>query len=268
MFQNTFVAIASCAGIASTTLAGGTHVLADANSTATFDTNSGQVEWLVDGVSQLFAQEFYFRRAADTQEFGVNSTNLSLDGIFTTDTNPFSDNNVDALSQLYSDGNGLQIETIFTLRGGTAGSANADLAEQIVIRNTGSSIMSLSFFQFVDFDLGGDFSDDSGDIINGNTARQFDDDFSVSETVVTPSPTSFQMGNAVAMSDFLNDSSIDNLDGTASGLGDVGWAFQWDITLGAGEQFIITKDKSIVPAPGSILLLGAAGLTATRRRRS
>ncbi|MBO6512461.1 MAG: PEP-CTERM sorting domain-containing protein [Phycisphaerales bacterium] len=268
MFRNTIVAIASCAGMASVTLAGGTHVLADANSTATFDTNTGQVDWLVDGVNQLFAQEFYFRRANDTQELGVNANNLNLDGIFTTDTNPFSDNNVDALSQLYSDGNGLQIETIFTLRGGTAGSANADLAEQIIIRNNSNASMSLSFFQFVDFDLGGDFSDDSGDIINGNTARQFDNDFSVSETVVTPSPTAFQMGNAVAMSDLLNDGNIDNLDGTASGIGDVGWAFQWDFTLAAGEAFIITKDKSIVPAPASMLLLGAAGLTASRRRRS
>ncbi len=128
--------------------------------------------------------------------------------------------------------------------------------------------MSLSFFQFVDFDLGGDFGDDSGQIVNGNTAQQFDDDFSVSETVVTPAQTYFQMGNATAMANMLNDGSIDNLDGTASFAGDVGWSFQWDITLAAGEQFIITKDKSIVPAPGSMMLLGTAGMIASRRRRN
>ena len=267
MFRNTVVAIASCTGMASVALAGGVHVISDANSTATFDTTSGQVNWLVDGVNQLFVQEFYFRRSTDTQEFRVDSTNLSLDGVFTTDTNPFSDSNVDALSQLYSDGNGLQIETLFVLRGGTNGSANADLAEQIIIRNTSNSSMSLSFFQFVDFDLGGDFSDDTGEIVNGNTARQFDNDFSVSETVVTPTPTLFQMSNAVAMAAMFNDGAIDNLDGTAAGVGDVGWAFQWDITLAAGQSFTITKDKSIVPAPGSIMLLGAAGLIANRRRR-
>ena len=268
MFKNTVIAIASCAGMASVALAGGVNVLSDENSTATFDTASGQVNWLVDGVNQLFVQEFYFRRAGDTQELRVDSTNLTLDGIFTSDTNPFTNTDDDALAQLYSDGNGLHIETLFTLRGGTAGSSNADIAEQIIIRNNSNSTMTLSFFQFVDFDLGGDFSDDSGQIINGNTAQQFDDDFFVSETVVTPSPTFFQMGNAVAMSDMFNDGAIDNLDGTASFAGDVAWAFQWDIVLAAGEQFIITKDKSIVPAPGSMMLLGTAGLIATRRRRS
>ena len=142
MYRNTVVAIASCAGMASVALAGGVSVLSDANSTATFDTTSGQVNWLVDGVNQLFVQEFYFRRSTDTQEFRVDSTNLTLDGIFTTDTNPFSDTNVDALSQLYSDGNGLQIETLFVLRRGTNGSANSDPAEQLIIRNTSNATMS------------------------------------------------------------------------------------------------------------------------------
>jgi hypothetical protein len=254
--------------MASVALAGGVSVLADENSTASFDTASGQVNWLVDGVNQLFVQEFYFRRAGDSQELRVDASNLTLDGIYTSDTNPFTDGADDALAQLYSDGGGLEIETIFTLRGGTAGSANADIGEQIVIRNNSNSTMSLSFFQFVDFDLGGDFSDDSGQIVGGNTAQQLDNDFSVSETVVTPAPTFFQMGNATVMSGMLNDGVIDNLDGTASFAGDVGWAFQWDITLAAGEQFIITKDKSIVPAPGSMMLLGTAGLIASRRRRN
>jgi len=267
MFKNTVIAIASCAGLASVTFAGGTSVLSDANSIAEFNTSSGQVSWLVDGVEQLFTQEFYFRRASDTRELRLDTTNMSLDGIFTSDTNPFSDTNDDALAQLYSDGNGLQIETLFTLRGGTAGSANADLAEQITIRNNSASTMTLSFFQFVDFDLGGDFSDDSGQIVGGNTAQQLDDDFSVSETVVTPAPDSFQMSNAVALSAMLNDNAIDNLNGAAAAAGDVGWSFQWNLVLAAGEQFIISKDKSIVPAPGSIMLLGAAGLLGTRRRR-
>ena len=242
--------------------------LSDLNSTAEFDTSSGQISWMVDGVEQIFDQSFWFRRSGDTQEFQVNDSNLTLDGVFTQDTNPFRDIGHDAFGQLYSDGNGLQIETIFTLRGGNPGSARSDLGEQIILRNTSNSAISLSFFQFVDFDLGGDFSDDSAQIINGNTVQQSDDDFFISEVVVSHSPTFFQVSNQFDISSALEDGDIDNLNGNASfGPGDAGWAFQWDITIAAGDSFIISKDKSIVPTPGSLALLSIAGLTATRRRR-
>ncbi len=266
--KNTIV-LAASAAIASTSLASDpVFTLEDRNSSASFDVNSGQISWEVDGVSQLFAQEFYFRRSTDQSERLLSADNLSLDGILTTDTNPFRDDREDAIAQLFNDDNGMQIETIFTLRGGTDGSGRSDLAEQIVIRNLGTSTLSLSFFQFVDFDLGGDFSDDSGEIINGNTVRQSDDDFSISETVVTPQPALFQVDDQSALSSLLNDDSIDDLSGQSSYVGDVAWAFQWDITLEAGQTFIISKDKSIVPAPGSLALLAGAGLITARRRRN
>lgn len=268
MFMNHALIIAASAAIASTAVASDPQfVLSDRNSTATFDVNNGQISWDVDGVSQLFAQEFYFRRANDTREHLLSAANLSLDGILTTDTNPFRDDRDDSLSQLFSDDNGLQIETIFTLRGGSDGSSRADLAEQIVIRNLSQESMSISFFQFVDFDLGGDPDDDEGMIMSGNTVSQSDDGFSVSETVVTPQPNYFQVGDADEISAMLNDANVDTLNNAASYAGNVGWSFQWDITLAAGQSFIITKDKSIVPAPGSFALLGLAGAIITRRRR-
>jgi len=268
---NTTIVLTATAMIAASAFAGDEeqYFLSDQNSAATFDIAEGQISWEVDGISQLFAQQFYFRRASDQSELLVSTENLTLDGIFASDTNPFRDDSNDALAQLYSDGNGLQIETIFTLRGGTDGSGRSDLAEQIVIRNLSNSSMTLSFFQFVDFDLGGDFADDSGIIINGNTVRQSDDGFSISETVVTPQPTLFQVDDQAVLSGMLNDGAIDDLNGQSSYNGDVAWAFQWNINLDAGEEFIISKDKSIVPTPGSLALMGIAGLlTTTRRRRS
>tara|TARA_R110000737_G_scaffold251825_2_gene261205 strand:+ start:2222 stop:3031 length:810 start_codon:yes stop_codon:yes gene_type:complete len=269
MNKNTVIVLASCAGFASAALAGGSIFdIADANSSASFDTAQGQVNWMVDGVNQLFRQEFYFRASTDTREYRMDSTNLNNLGNFTQDTNPFSDNRDDAFGSLFTDGAGLEYETLFTIRGNAAGSGSASLAEQITIRNTSNAAISLSFFQFVDFDLGGDFSDDFGQIVNGNTAIQSDDDFSMSEVVVTPAPLAFQMGDGVDMRNMFNDNAIDNLDGTDSFAGDVGWAFQWDITLAAGDSFLISKNKQVVPAPGSVMLLGAAGLIANRRRRS
>lgn len=264
MKKTTAITIAALAGISTMAIAGDI-VLGDANSTASFSAD-GQSSWTVDGVDHLFAQEFYFRRAGFNDEQNINT--LTLLGQAINDTNPFSDDRADSLSTLYTDNNGLEIETLFTLRGGTDGSGASDLAEQITLTNTGTSTIFISFFQYVDFDLGDDSSDDWGQIVGGNVAQQFDDEFALSETVVTPFPNAFQMGEYSEMSEYWSNGVVDNLDGTDSHQGDVVWAFQWDIELEAGDSFLISKDKSIVPAPGSLALLAGAGLMSTRRRRA
>lgn len=268
MKNRTLIAVVSCSGIASSALAGGPFTIADGNTSATFDPAAGQVNWLIDGQNQLFTQEFYFRRSTDSQEYRVDATNLNNVGNFVQDTNPFSDNRADAFGSLFTDGAGLEFETLFTIRGNANGSASADLAEQITIRNTSNSAITLSFFQFVDFDLGGDAFDDFGQIVGGNTAQQSDNDFILAETVATPQPVAFQMDSSFALGSLLGDSAIDNLNGNAAFAGDVAWAFQWDITLTAGDSFLISKNKSIVPTPGSIAVLALGGLVSARRRRS
>lgn len=270
MDKRTVIGIALCAGFASSTLAAGpaSFTIADGNTSADFDPAAGQVNWFIDGTNQLFTQEFYFRRSTDTREYRVDSTNLNNIGNFTQDTNPFTDTRDDAFGSLFTDGAGLEIETLFTIRGNAAGSGSADLAEQITLRNMGNSAISLSFFQFVDFDLGGTAFDDMGQIVGGNTAQQTDGSgFQMNETVATPQPVAFQMDNSFVLSSLLGDASIDNLNGSAAFSGDVAWAFQWDITLEAGGSFLISKNKSVVPAPGSLALLAGASLLGTRRRR-
>jgi hypothetical protein len=269
MDKRTVIGIALCAGFASTALAGpASYTIADGNTSAEFDPAAGQVNWLIDGTNQLFTQEFYFRRSTDTREYRVDSTNLTNVGNFTQDTNPFTDTRADAFGSLFTDGAGLEIETLFTIRGNANGSGSADLAEQISLRNTSNSTISLSFFQFVDFDLGGTAFDDMGQIVGGNTAQQTDGSgFQMNETVATPQPVAFQMDSSFNLTALFSDSAIDNLDGTSSYSGDVAWAFQWDITLAAGDSFLISKNKSVVPAPGSLALLAGAGLFGTRRRR-
>lgn len=268
MKKTTALTLAAITVLSTAAIAGGQDdiILADANSVASFD-SSGQFSWTADGVEHLYAQEFYFRRAGYNDEVNVNS--LDLIGQAINDTNAFTDDRNDSLNSLYSDGNGLEISTLFTLRGGSNGSGISSLAEQITLTNTSTSTMFISFFQFVDFDLGDDSGDDWGQIIDGNTAQQFDDEFALSETVVTPQPTLFQMGDQADISEFWGNGQVDTLNGDSGFQGDVAWAFQWNIELAAGDSFLISKNKTLgVPTPGSLALLASAGLISTRRRRA
>ncbi|NJK32547.1 MAG: PEP-CTERM sorting domain-containing protein [Deltaproteobacteria bacterium] len=60
------------------------------------------------------------------------------------------------------------------------------------------------------------------------------------------------------------------LDNTSSfGAGDLAWAFSWDRTLGVGQTFQLSKVIAVtIPTPGSLALLGIAGLATVSRRRS
>ncbi len=270
MFQRACVAAFALVASAGLAVAAPVDIF-DGNSRARFDpTNANQILWEVDGVSQLFNQRFYYRGVGMNDEVPVDS--LFLVGSIATDTNPFSDPRPDTFASLYRDAvRSLDFEFSFKLRGGTPGSGTSDLAETIRITNTGTAPTTLSFFQYVDFDLAGTAGGDAGEILNGRVARQWEQ-FGVAyiaETVVAPAPDFFQMGNFPSIVNLFGNGVIDNLNNTAGPVfGDVTWSFQWDITINPGQTFIISKDKLIfIPTPGAFAALGLGGLLAARRRR-
>jgi len=247
-------------------------VLEDANSSTQFQITGGnQVGWQVDGVNQLFNQRFFYRAAGFADEVAVDS--LPLTGAQATDTNLFDDPRPDNLAVRYTDApNSLRFDVNYTLRGSSVGSGASDLAETIRIGNFGNVPQQVSFFQYVDFDLGGTPGGDIGQIIGGRIAQQADlaGSFSVTETVVTPAPSHYQLDlypNLIG--EFFN-GQVDNLNDFAGPLqGDVTWGFQWDFTLLPGQTFIISKDKNlgVVPVPAGAALLGLTGLVVAGRRR-
>jgi hypothetical protein len=243
-------------------------LLQDLNSSADFslNTQAGQHSWRVDGIEHMFQQWFWTR--ADGDQFERSLDALALVGVQVTDTNPFVDPRPDTFDALYRDPR-FDVELNVTLRGGTAGSNRSDLGEQIRITNTTNTFLPFHFFQYVDLDLNNSIADTVVQITGGNTARQADGIFGVSETVVTPMPSHYETNFYPITLGSLNDAGPTVLNDNAGplGPGDLTWAFQWDFNIAPGQSVLISKDKSIVPAPGSAALLALGGLAAARRRR-
>jgi hypothetical protein len=146
------------------------------------------------------------------------------------------------------------VEVRYLLTGGTPASLDSDLVEVLRIQNLSTTQpLDFHFFQYVDFDLGGTASDDTVSVLGspGNTVRQRDALLQLSETVVTPAPSRYEVtGLANSLLAQLTDGLPTNLSNSAGPLtGDAAWAFQWDFTLAPGDSYLISKDKNLSPIP-------------------
>jgi hypothetical protein len=106
--------------------------LIDDNSQADFDTAtpSNNYNWLVDNTDRLAQQAFWYRIGNAGPESSVHTLPIGVQG--TSDAN--FDGNPDTLFVRYN-GAGFRIETRYTLDGGTPGSGESDMGEQISIIN-------------------------------------------------------------------------------------------------------------------------------------
>jgi hypothetical protein len=270
LVSGSLVAFLATALVAAGPAAASTYIpLDDLNSQVRFDPNQGVIGWDVDGVNQLKLQGFWYRFEGMNQE--VPLINLAAGGIFQPKV---SDNDYDTgyetLNTAYDNGAGFSATVAYVLLGGLPGSHSSALQEIISFHNTTAQPVRLQFFQYCDFDLNGTAGDDTVRLTNPNTVEQRDAGTVVSETVVTPPPPLTEVALYAATLQKLNNTSVDNLDGSAGPRGpdDVTWAFQWDITVPVGGTVEISKVKNVTPEPATMALLGAGlMMVAVRVRR-
>lgn len=252
--------------------------LTDANSVLDVDALSGAYNWIVDGVDELYEQQFYVRTAAiggGGDEFALGA---GLPPGAITETIVGGTTNIGIINYNYA--NLMNVQVTYILTGGTAGTKTSDVAESIRIINQSGGNLTLSFFQYCDFDLGWSTSD-ALRFPNANavTQRDLGGTLQVAETVATPAANRHEGGAFPTIVNYFGNGVIDNLSnlpaiGAPWITGDMTWAFQWDRTIVNNGTFLISKDKRLapIPEPATVFLMGAGlvgvGIALWRRKKA
>lgn len=264
--------------------------LTDNNSTIIIDPHSsaGFFSWVVDGIPHLNQEWSWLRFGGAAFESPVSSLFLVTDTILP---------GVPEIFMVWQDipippppipppVPGLVVIASYSLIGGPPGSGISQVQQKYgFTRPTGPvPPLSLTWFVYADFNLTGTAADDtaSGGVSgiaqqDGATLAAVTPVLLVSPLQAFPGPqaNAFQIAAFSTIRDSFNDGGITNLNNTGSpfGPGNATFAFQWDLSLSAGEtiNLSIVKDLVPVPTPNTLLLLGAglAGLawSGWRRRR-
>jgi hypothetical protein len=230
--------------------------LTDQNSTVIIDPTSqaGVHNWTVDGTNNLFQQWFWYRIGDDP------TGQHSIDTISAPVITPFLGTR--GVDLAYSNA-ALAAEVSYTLTGGSAGSHTSDLSEVLQLINTSADTITLHFFQYSDFDLGGTVGGQTATIVSPNVVRQTGGGSFLTETVVTPGASRWEANLFPNTLNSLNSGAPYDLNNnTTAGPGDATWAYQWDVTLTAGSTLVIDKDKQLspTPEPSTLAIAGLAGL--------
>ncbi len=239
--------------------------LTDADSSVRVDDVLGRAyDWTVGGVNQLNQQWFYYRPATTGAEFGIESISAPT-SVLTGST---------VLNTTYANAS-ISVQVKFSLID-SATPGTSGFNQDVTIINLSGASMNLSFFQYSDYNLGGDAFDNNVLMtkIGGKYGKavQTDGSWRLTETVTgigtTVNAEAALFNQTLASLTDGSTTTLNNVDNAGSG--DLTYAFQWNKTLAAGATLQVSKLQliEVVPEPSSMALglLGAAALVGIRKR--
>jgi hypothetical protein len=209
-------------------------------------TQDGAFSWTVDGVDQLYQKWFWFRQ-------GSSTTQISVDEI----SKPFGFGSLTSSNATITYfAPGLAINLGFALTGGASGSYSSLLSENISIQNTTNIAITFHFFEYTDFDLNGEAESDTVFHVSSDEMVQQGKGMMATETISGMTPNYWQSSwYAITLDELIQDSSVQLADESIpSSPGDQTYAYEWDVTLGAGQNLIIDAMNVIQPMSASVQL--------------
>jgi hypothetical protein len=251
---------------------GPVFTLTDGNSSAQIAPNSqaGMFKWTVGGVNQLNQQWFWYALG--------NNAPASIDTISAAALSGVTAN---ALTTTYGNAT-FNVGVTYTLTGGTGvgpmgGTEVSDIGESIKIVNTSAATLNFHFYEYSNFNLDGIPGGNSVTLskLNGLFADAFQTNggLALTETIVAPGANHGEaelfLGTLNELNNGVNPVTLsDNL---TAGPGNVTWALEWDLSIGADDSALISKDKYLkivlIPEPSVLALisLGVAALFVRKR---